>query len=195
MIGQQPREDLLRDALDKAAAAWAPGRRRDAAGRDLTVAVGTSHLRRTAISPPGPHPTASGVVGTYVHSYDSSRQRPSPIPAMRPAQDPSGGQSHTPIYDALYSEYRRSFRALPGDRSGEENLGFVAFGSGWSGSRMPLSSHSGHSGALSVHSGVTGHTGGTSTHTSGLGSWQRVGRHSGRSQPAALPPGSGSRGA
>ncbi|MCX4785780.1 MULTISPECIES: hypothetical protein [unclassified Streptomyces] len=114
---------------------------------------------------------------------------------MRPAQDPSGGQSHTPIYDALYSEYRRSFRALPGDRSGEENLGFVAFGSGWSGSRMPLSSHSGHSGALSVHSGVTGHTGGTSTHTSGLGSWQRVGRHSGRSQPAALPPGSGSRGA
>ncbi|WP_406380513.1 hypothetical protein [Streptomyces sp. NBC_01618] len=119
---------------------------------------------------------------------------------MRPAQDPSGGQSHTPIYDALYSEYRRSFRALPGDRSGEENLGFVAFGSsGWFGSRMPLSGHYGHSAALSVglsaHSGATGHGSGASTPTSGLGSWQRVGRHSGRPQPAALPPGPGSQGA
>ncbi|MFD3948293.1 hypothetical protein [Streptomyces sp. NPDC058579] len=47
---------------------------------------------------------------------------------MRPAQDLVGGQSSTPIYDALYSEYRRSFRALPGDRSGEEDLGFRAFG-------------------------------------------------------------------
>jgi hypothetical protein len=37
----------------------------------------------------------------------------------------------TPIYDALYSEYRRLFRTLPGDRSGEESLrfsGFNAFG-------------------------------------------------------------------
>ncbi|MFJ7255752.1 hypothetical protein ACIQWV_24935 [Streptomyces sp. NPDC098085] len=118
---------------------------------------------------------------------------------MRPAQDPSGGQSHTPIYDALYSEYRRSFRALPGDRSGEENLGFVAFGSGFFGSRAPLSGHSGHSAALSVglsvHGGASGHGSGPSAHTSALGSWQRVGRHSGRPQPAALPPGSGSRGA
>ncbi|WP_327366535.1 hypothetical protein [Streptomyces sp. NBC_01217] len=107
---------------------------------------------------------------------------------MRPSQDLSGGQSQTPIYDALYSEYRRSFRALPGDRSGEENLGFVAFGS-----RVPLSGRSGFSGlstGLSVHNGTTGHTSGPSTHTSGLGSWQRVGRHSGRTQPAALPPGS-----
>ncbi|WP_349775382.1 hypothetical protein [Streptomyces vilmorinianum] len=47
---------------------------------------------------------------------------------MRPAQDVTAGQSATPIYDALYSEYRRSFRALPGDRSGEEDLGFRAFG-------------------------------------------------------------------
>ncbi|MFJ3585425.1 hypothetical protein ACIPPS_24815 [Streptomyces sp. NPDC090127] len=47
---------------------------------------------------------------------------------MRPAQDLVEGQSATPIYDALYSEYRRSFRALPGDRSGEEDLGFRAFG-------------------------------------------------------------------
>ncbi|MFF9196433.1 hypothetical protein ACF09L_14615 [Streptomyces sp. NPDC014779] len=56
---------------------------------------------------------------------------------MRPAQDGtagitgaggSAGFSATPIYDALYSEYRRSFRTLPGDRSGEEELGFRGFG-------------------------------------------------------------------
>ncbi|MGA5823453.1 hypothetical protein ACPC54_37005 [Kitasatospora sp. NPDC094028] len=35
--------------------------------------------------------------------------------------------STTPIYDELYSEYRRLFRALPGDRTGEEDLGFTAF--------------------------------------------------------------------
>lgn len=35
--------------------------------------------------------------------------------------------SPTPIYDALCVEYRKSFRALPGDRMGEEDLGFVAF--------------------------------------------------------------------
>ena len=58
---------------------------------------------------------------------------------MRPAQDRAGGHSATPIYDALYSEYRRSFRALPGDRSGEEDLGFAAFGTGVLGSRAPLS--------------------------------------------------------
>ncbi|MFC4036028.1 hypothetical protein ACFO3J_31895 [Streptomyces polygonati] len=42
---------------------------------------------------------------------------------MRTAQDSAGG-SGTPIYDALYSEYRRLFRTLPGDRSGEEQLDF-----------------------------------------------------------------------
>ncbi|MFB6985186.1 hypothetical protein ACFC0C_11500 [Streptomyces sp. NPDC056178] len=109
---------------------------------------------------------------------------------MRPSQEPSGGQSHTPIYDALYSEYRRSFRALPGDRSGEENLGFMAFGTGLFGSRLPLSGHSGLSTGLSAHGATTGHGSGPSTHTGSLGSWQRVGRHSGRTQPAALPPGS-----
>ncbi|MER7959746.1 hypothetical protein [Streptomyces sp. NPDC096030] len=64
-----------------------------------------------------------------MHTYDPPRQPyPSQIPSMRPAQDVTGGQSATPIYDALYSEYRRSFRTLPGDRSGEEDLGFRAFG-------------------------------------------------------------------
>ncbi|MFJ4781154.1 hypothetical protein [Streptomyces sp. NPDC088762] len=54
-----------------------------------------------------------------MHPYDSSRapSRTSPV-------------SHTPIYDALYSEYLRSFRALPGDRTGEEDLGFTAFSYG-----------------------------------------------------------------
>ncbi|MEU4211279.1 hypothetical protein AB0F13_15000 [Streptomyces sp. NPDC026206] len=50
---------------------------------------------------------------------------------MRPSRDASA-ESHpasvTPIYDALCSEYRRSFRALPGDRSGEEELRFKTFG-------------------------------------------------------------------
>ncbi|MER8044171.1 hypothetical protein [Streptomyces sp. NPDC094032] len=49
---------------------------------------------------------------------------------MRPAQDMSAGPSATPIYDALYSEYRRSFLTLPGDRSGEEELSFRSFGAG-----------------------------------------------------------------
>ncbi|WP_033324120.1 hypothetical protein [Streptomyces yerevanensis] len=64
-----------------------------------------------------------------MHTYDAPRRLPytSPIPAMRPAQD-SSGRSATPIYDALYAEFRRSFRTPPGDRSGEEELGFTAFG-------------------------------------------------------------------
>ncbi|MFC9796087.1 hypothetical protein [Streptomyces sp. NPDC057695] len=47
---------------------------------------------------------------------------------MRPAQDVTAGPSPTPIYDALYSEFRRTFRTLPGDRSGEEDVTFRAFG-------------------------------------------------------------------
>lgn len=83
-----------------------------------------------------------------MHSYDVSRapSYPSTVPPMRPARDRDSAPaaSHTPIYDALYSEYLRSFRALPGDRTGEEDLGFTAFsyggsgtgsyGSGWNGS-------------------------------------------------------------
>ncbi|WBB64791.1 hypothetical protein O7599_32415 [Streptomyces sp. WMMC500] len=47
---------------------------------------------------------------------------------MRPAHEPraAAGTSGTPIYDALFAEYRRLFRALPGDRSGEEQLRFDA---------------------------------------------------------------------
>ncbi|WP_069814287.1 hypothetical protein [Streptomyces sp. TP-A0874] len=49
---------------------------------------------------------------------------------MRPAHETTARQqSPTPIYDALYAEYRRSFRALPGDRTGEEELKFSPFNS------------------------------------------------------------------
>lgn len=64
-----------------------------------------------------------------MHTYDAPR-RPSfqPIPSSRPAPDHPGCPSATPIYDALYAEWVKSFRTLPGDRSGEEQLGFTAFG-------------------------------------------------------------------
>ncbi|WP_327322686.1 hypothetical protein OG735_09475 [Streptomyces sp. NBC_01210] len=107
-----------------------------------------------------------------MHSYDPSRQPyQSQIPSMRPASDGPAGHSPTPIYDALYSEYRRAFRAFPGDRSGEEDLDFRAFGTG------PHSSHGGPSG----HPGHTVHP----------GTWQSypgVRPHSGMHKPAALPP-------
>ncbi|MFD4688563.1 hypothetical protein, partial [Streptomyces sp. NPDC058461] len=64
-----------------------------------------------------------------MHTYDvPRRQSYQPIPSARPAQDSHGGPSATPIYDALYAEYVKSFRSLPGDRSGEDELGFTAFG-------------------------------------------------------------------
>ncbi|MFE6743833.1 hypothetical protein [Streptomyces tubercidicus] len=84
---------------------------------------------RSAISTGKPHPAAIGVVGTYVHAYDPSARAPytHPIPGMRPSHDhgttPLTDQgSATPIYDALYAEWRRSFRALPGDRTDEPEL-------------------------------------------------------------------------
>ncbi|MFB9516956.1 hypothetical protein [Streptomyces purpureus] len=104
-----------------------------------------------------------------MHAYDPSRQPySSPIPSMRPAHDTSAGagQSATPIYDALYSEYRRSFRALPGDRSGEEDLGFQGFGS---------RTGYGYSSASSS----------SSSYTPYVGRWRP---YSSPHTPAALPP-------
>lgn len=73
-----------------------------------------------------PHPFRGGVVGTDVHAYDvPRRQSYQSIPSMRPTHDPSA----TPIYDALYAEWVRTYRTLPGDRHGEEELGFTGFGS------------------------------------------------------------------
>lgn len=71
------------------------------------------------------------LVGSYVYSYEvaAAHRQPTsrPIPGMRPSYDAENPTSPTPIYDALYSEYRRLFRALPGDRTGEEDLRFTGF--------------------------------------------------------------------
>lgn len=118
-----------------------------------------------------------------MHTYDVPR-RPSyqSIPSARSTQEPYGGPSATPIYDALYSEYVESRRSLPGDRSGEDDLGFTAFGN------TPHSTGS-FSNAYSAYS--------AGAHTARQQSqWQRVGQlgqqHHGTGMhhvPAALPPG------
>ena len=135
-----------------------------------------------------------------MHAYDVPRSRPyQSIPSSRSAQDSPGGPSATPIYDRLYSEWVKTFRSLPGDRSGEEELGFTAFG------------HSPHStGSFSGGSFGGGSLGGGSYSAYSAGAysarqqsqWQRVGQlgHAGQQQqqhghtgmhhiPAALPPG------
>ncbi|MER7680884.1 MULTISPECIES: hypothetical protein [unclassified Streptomyces] len=134
-----------------------------------------------------------------MHTYDAPRRRQSlqPVPHARPAQDPQSGPSATPIYDALYAEWVRCFRALPGDRHGEEELAFTAFGnlahgtggygsSSYTSSTSSFSSYS--AGAYSArHGGVTpGHT------TTATAVWQPVGRQQEGTGmhhvPAALPP-------
>jgi hypothetical protein len=132
-----------------------------------------------------------------VHAYDVPRRQSYPsIPSARAAQDPPGGPSATPIYDALYAEYVKSFRALPGDRSGEEELGFTAFGN------IPhgTGSYTGHRPG-SFSSSYSAYSAGAHTGRSGTGQqsqWQRVGQvgqvgqqHDPDMQhvPAALPPG------
>lgn len=142
----------------------------------------------------------SDLVWTYVHTYDVPRRPPFPsIPSARPAQDAQGGPSATPIYDALYAEYVKTFRSLPGDRSGEDELGFTAFGniphrtSSYPAPRPGTfsSSYSAYSaGAQSARHG----TGQQSQQSQSQ--WQRVGQISGQQPqptamhhiPAALPP-------
>ncbi|MDL5200685.1 hypothetical protein [Streptomyces sp. ALI-76-A] len=116
-----------------------------------------------------------------MHTYDVPR-RPFPqLPSARAAQDSPGGPSATPIYDALYAEYVRSFRSLPGDRSGEEELGFTAFG------------HTPHS-TGSFSTSYTAYSAGAYSARQ-QSQWQRVGQigqqHSTGMHhvPAALPPG------
>jgi hypothetical protein len=98
---------------------------------------------------------------------------------MRPSRDGSPGPSETPIYDALYSEYLRGFRTLPGDRSGEEDLDFKGFGTGMRGGRGGFFSYGGH----------TGQTGGQANSGGQQRGWHphQTGRHAAH-QPAALPP-------
>jgi hypothetical protein len=117
-----------------------------------------------------------------VHTYDVPRRPYQPLPSARLAQDPLGGPSATPIYDALYAEYVKSFRSLPGDRTGEDELGFTAFGN------IPHSTGS-FSNAYSAYS-----AGAYSARQQSQ--WQRVGQIGQQHGtgglhhvPAALPPG------
>ncbi|MFC5637759.1 hypothetical protein [Streptomyces bullii] len=127
-----------------------------------------------------------------MHAYDVPRRQSFvPVPSARPAQDSQGGPSATPIYDALYAEYVESFRALPGDRSGEEKLGFTAFGNiphstgsyGGHGSGTYGGSYSAYSAGAHSARHSTGHQ----------PQWQRVGTIGPQGTgthhvPPALPP-------
>ncbi|MDN3022039.1 hypothetical protein [Streptomyces sp. S.PB5] len=128
-----------------------------------------------------------------MHTYDVPRRQSfASVPASRTAPDPLDGPSATPIYNALYAEYVRSFRSLPGDRSGEEELGFTAFGSvpyrsdSYGGGYRPGSFSSSYSAySAGAHSARAGQQ---------QSQWQRVGQigqHGTMVQhvPAALPPG------
>ncbi|MER6980993.1 hypothetical protein [Streptomyces carpinensis] len=118
-----------------------------------------------------------------MHAYDvPRRQSYPPIRSPRPVHDPHGGPSATPIYDALYAEYVKSYRALPGDRSGEEDLGFVAFGH--------LSHSTGSQAYIAYSAGAYSTRHGTGQQQA---QWQRVGtirrQETGTHPvPAALPP-------
>lgn len=123
-----------------------------------------------------------------MHAYDVPRRQSfSPIPSARSARDTQGGPSATPIYDALYAEYVKSFRALPGDRSGEETLGFTAFGN------IPHSTGTYHH----AHSSYSAYSAGAQSarHAAGQqAQWHRIGtvdpHDTGMHHvPAALPPG------
>ncbi|MFD4630358.1 hypothetical protein ACFVYR_22280 [Streptomyces sp. NPDC058284] len=119
-----------------------------------------------------------------MHTYDPSRPRPayqSPIPSMRTAQESTDSHSATPIYDTLYSEYRRAFRALPGDRSGEEDMGFIAFGTGSYGFQ-----HRGDGRYDSRHDQRYGSYGHFQVARYGQHEYHPTGHHQ---FPAALPPG------
>lgn len=123
-----------------------------------------------------------------MHAYDVPRRQSfTPIPSARSAQDSQGGPSATPIYDALYAEYVRSFRALPGDRSGEEKLGFTAFGNTPHGSGSYGGSYGSSYSAYSAGAQSARHAAGQQPQ------WQRVGTIGSHATgmhyvPAALPP-------
>lgn len=143
-----------------------------------------------------------------MHAYDVHPRRPSfsPVPSARTGQDSPGTASATPIYDSLITEWLKTFRALPGDRSGEEEMKFVAFGLTPHGSGAhdtdsygTGSYGTGAYGTASYGSNAyTAYSAGAYTARNGTGQqqaqWQRVGslgRHDTGMQhvPAALPPG------
>ncbi|MEU6668963.1 hypothetical protein [Streptomyces sp. NPDC046727] len=125
-----------------------------------------------------------------MHAYDTSPRRSSfsSVPSARSPHDPSGGPSPTPIYDMLYAEWVKTFRTLPGDRTGEEELRFCAFGDFPDG----LGTYGGHR-AGSFSSSYSAYSAGAYSARQ-QSQWQRVGTL-GRQQdtgmqyvPAALPP-------
>ncbi|MFD5631468.1 MULTISPECIES: hypothetical protein [unclassified Streptomyces] len=121
-----------------------------------------------------------------MHTYDVPRRRPfQPVPAARAAQDTPGGPSATPIYDALYAEWVRSYRALPGDRQGEEELGFEAFGN------LPQATNSFSSfssyGSYSPHNSYSSYSAGAYSARRQTNGRQQPGTGT-QHVPAALPP-------
>ncbi|ARP73983.1 hypothetical protein LK07_06720 [Streptomyces pluripotens] len=126
-----------------------------------------------------------------MHTYDTPPRRSSftPVPSARTTPEGIGGPSATPIYDTLYAEWVKTFRTLPGDRSGEEELRFSAFGTIPDGT-TPYGSH--RTGSFS--SSYSAYSAGAYSARQ-QSQWQRVGTL-GRQQdtgthyaPAALPPG------
>lgn len=125
-----------------------------------------------------------------MHAYDTPPRRSfSSVPSARAAHEPSGGSSATPIYDSLYAEWVRTFRTLPGDRSGEEGLRFSAFGDFPDGT----GAYGGHR-AGSFSSSYSAYSAGAYSARQ-QSQWQRVGtlgRHQETGMQhvaAALPPG------
>ncbi|KND43726.1 hypothetical protein IQ64_16780 [Streptomyces stelliscabiei] len=129
-----------------------------------------------------------------MHAYEvPRRQSYQSIPSMRPTQDPSS----TPIYDTLYAEWVRTYRTLPGDRHGEEDMGFTGFGNLSHGSGGPRATGSYTSASYAARH-AAGHLAtqreNQPGHTSGTAAvWQPVGRiptgHTGMHHiPSPLPP-------
>jgi hypothetical protein len=68
-----------------------------------------------------------GIVWTYMHAYGNSHDQSYwSILAFQLPWVLAQNTSTTPIYDTLYREWADSFRATPGDHSGEEELEFAA---------------------------------------------------------------------
>lgn len=109
-----------------------------------------------------------------MHTYDVPLRQPyQPLSSGRTARGSQGGPSATPIYDSLYAEYVKSFRTLPGDRSGEEDLGFTAFGNIPHGTGSPGAFGHGSQGSYSAYSSGAH----SARHATGpLSPWQRVGQ-------------------
>ncbi|MGW4732320.1 hypothetical protein ACWEQC_24635 [Streptomyces shenzhenensis] len=133
-----------------------------------------------------------------MHAYDVPSRLPSfaSVPAARTGQDSPGSASATPIYDSIYAEWLKAFRALPGDRTGEEELKFIAFGLAPHGTGAHETGTYG-TGSYGSHA-YTAYSAGAYSARHGSGQqqaqWQRVGsvgRHeNGMHQVrAALPPG------